>query len=474
MNIEQLETEMQGSAAAGRRNLICEYYPLLQEVLARLEREASEQHTGVFSPPFAMPALDRGMEELFSVATAGWQPLGHYRGTELVLLDLMQNPGTYTTKTLASLIIVARAIEYIRRTGEKIAIIAPTSGNKGVALRDAVERALRVGLVTPDQLRVLVIAPEAARRKLRNGALATTDEWRRRNPLLIYGGQNASDVKEIARSFVSTYGADLKRKHNVNAWFSLDLRNYQAADATRAFIECDIDPLAADGSVRRIHAHAVSSAYGLLGYELGLQVLRANRKVHNETTPGFFLVQHLATPDMVLSLYNDSFSREKLPKYTRNPLTGMYEQRTNAHFPYRTFSQVEVVDPTFYTREPVTSDRMNALIRRHGGGGMVVSLWECLERYSQVRMLLERGGIEMPSDPRTILEWSLIMALVGVMNAIDRGVMPSAAKVVVHGTGLYTTRNTPPIDERAIRTVCTPQDIARALDFDLVHPAEAS
>ena len=31
---------------------------------------------------------------------------------------------------------------------------------------------------------------------------------------------------------------------------------------------------------------------------------------------------------------------------------------------------------------------MNAIIRRHGGGGIVVSLHECLARYPQIRALL--------------------------------------------------------------------------------------
>ena len=57
------------------------------------------------------------------------------------MLDLTGNPGTHTTKTFASLLIVARAVEYIRRTGEKVVIFSPTSANKGTALRDAVLRA---------------------------------------------------------------------------------------------------------------------------------------------------------------------------------------------------------------------------------------------------------------------------------------------------------------------------------------------
>jgi hypothetical protein len=446
------------------RNLLCDYHPLLRAVMARLEMERGADRSTMFSPAFRLPALDAQMRKLFAVGTASWGSLGSYRDRDLVLLDLMQNPGAETTKTTASLLMVARAIGHIRSTGEKIVIIAPTSSNKGVALRDAVERALSAGLVTPEQLRVLVLAPHSAKRKLRNGKLATDAELRQLNPLLVYDGTNASDVKEIARSFVTTYADELLTKHGTRLWFSLDLRNYQAADATRAFIEDDVDSLGSGSSQPRMHAHAVSSAYGLLGYQLGLEVLEQQGRARPARQPGYFLMQHLATPDMVLSLYHDSFSRENVPRYERNALTGLYEQREDQHFPYFTFSPGEAIDSTFYTREPVTSNRMNTLIRRNGGGGIVVSLAECLARYAQVRMLLERCGVPVPADPRMLLEWSLIIALVGVLNAIDRNLISTGTKVVVHGTGLYTTASAAAIDDRATRIVRSAAEVAQALE----------
>jgi len=45
------------------------------------------------------------------------------------MLDLAREPGT-TPRDFASLLIVARAVQYIRRTGEPIMIFSPTSANK--------------------------------------------------------------------------------------------------------------------------------------------------------------------------------------------------------------------------------------------------------------------------------------------------------------------------------------------------------
>jgi hypothetical protein len=470
MSTNQLELAEMADAAqetgrdGGRRNLLCDYYPLLERVMQRLASEAhGDPHSEAFQPPFALPTLDRSLRDFFGAATASWAPLGDYGETPLTLLNLMENPGTRTTKTMASLLMVARAVNFIRRTGEGIVIVAPTSGNKGVALRDAVERAIATGLVRPDQLRVLTIVPLSSRRKLRNSRLASEAELRNANPVFAYGGAHASGVKELAREFVRAYGGSLREKHGLNAWYALDLRNYQGADAARAFIENDVEPLQPPGKGLRIHAHAVSSAYGLLGYHLGRAILRDAGQAASQGEPGFLLVQHLATPDMVLSLYHDSCSRQNIPNYRRNSSTGLFEQFVDPHFPQQTLSPEESIDSTFYTREPVTVQRMNALIRSQGGAGMTVSLWECLSRYGQIRMMLERAGVAVPADPREILEWSVIMTLAGVMNALDRKVLSRGSSVIVHGTGLYSTGDTPDIDARAVRLVQTPQDMASAL-----------
>nr|WP_329833115.1 DUF6002 family protein [Streptomyces sp. BE133] len=239
---------------------------------------------------------------------------------------------------------------YIRRTGEPVMIFTPTSTNKGTALRDAVARALATGLATPDQLRIATLAPASGRSKLRAGSLSDDAELRARNPLMVYDGERAEDVKALARQFTDAYAADLKRRHGVNLWFSLDLRNYLVADTARAFFEQDADPTDAAGP--RLHAHAVSSACGLLGYHAGRDVLEAAGAARPASRPASLLVQHLGTPDMVLSLRRGSFDRAGLPGYERGG-DGLWRQRADPHFPDVADEVDEILDPTFYThRQP--------------------------------------------------------------------------------------------------------------------------
>jgi hypothetical protein len=312
--------------------------------------------------------------------------LGEYKGRRLSLLNLMMNPGTRTTKTFASLLMVSRAVRYIRDTGEAILILTPTSGNKGIALRDAVERAIQTGLVRKEQLRIMTLLPSNSSSKLRASTLSTDPELRRLNPILAYGGEERQQVKTIGRAFVDTYAAELKKKHKINVWYSLDINSYKVADAARAFFDFETFPAtAADASRSYIHAHAVSSAYGLLGYNLGCQVLEQQGIITAGARPGFFLVQHLDTPDMVLNLHFGSFSRQNLPEYRLDPLDGLYKQDRDPRFPLATFAPRETLDSTFYTQEPSTSPEMNSLIQRYGGGGVVVSLYECWNRYAQIR-----------------------------------------------------------------------------------------
>ena len=97
----------------------------------------------------------------------------------------------------------------------------------------------------------------------------------------------------------------------------------------------------------------------------------------------------------------------------------------------------EMLDTTFYTLKPPTSPIFSPIINKFGGGGIVVSLHECLERYPLVRRMLQQVDINISPDPRQVTEWSIIMALTGVLNAIDRNIIPSQAEITVHGTGYY-------------------------------------
>lgn len=102
--------------------------------------------------------------------------------SRLVLLDLMGNPGTLTVKTLASHVIVARAVRHTETTGEPVMLVTPSSANKATALRDAVLRAYRTGLATPAELRIVSLVPDASRAKLWSSALSEDAELAERNP----------------------------------------------------------------------------------------------------------------------------------------------------------------------------------------------------------------------------------------------------------------------------------------------------
>ncbi|BCJ28482.1 DUF6002 family protein [Actinocatenispora sera] len=438
-------------------NLILDYYDRLPEVVAARVHDPSPVTDPVaFSPGFRFPELDDGLREFFSVATACWWQLGEHDSHRLQLLDLTRAPGTRTTKTLASLLIVARAVEFIRQTGEPVLIFTPTSANKGTALRDAVQRAIRCGLVTPDQLRVAIVAPASCLPKLRGG-LSTGDVALdpRRHPIFLYDGESPEGVKALAREFADRYAG----KIGAHLWFSLELRNYLVADAARAFFEHDVAPTV--GAAPRWHAHAVSSAFGLLGYNLGRDVLEERGMAEAAQRPGFLLVQHLDTPDMVLSLRRGGFDRSLLPTYRYGG--GLYRQEADPHFPAATFDPDEVLDPTFYSHAPATSPAMNELIARYGGDGVVVSLYECLQRYPQIRELLAATDRPVPADPRRLREFSLVMALTGVLNAVQRRLVPDGTDLVVHASGSYTVDDYPPLAAADTVPVRSVADIAKVL-----------
>ncbi|TCO45320.1 DUF6002 family protein [Actinocrispum wychmicini] len=412
-------------------NLLADFYDLLPRAAEPSMLDPAVADPAAFSPGFALPELDSDVLGFLSVATARWRPLGEYAGHRMTMLDLTGNPGTGTTKTFASLLIVARAVAYIRRTGEPVVIFSPTSANKGVALRDAVLRAIDAGLVTPSQLRVVVLAPMSCAHKMRASRLSTDEYLRALNPLLLYSGPKAEDVKALGREFVDRHAAALRRDRGINLWFTLELRNYIVADTARAFFEHQVAPV---GDTPRVHAHAVSSAFGLLGYHRGREVLEDMGSVDRASRPASLLVQHLGAPDMVVNLRHGDFAETRRPEYRLDPETGLYRQSADIRFPQVTYDPAEVLDPTFYTRAPATSPAMNDLITRHGGDGVVVSLAECVARYPALRLMVDH----LPADFRELREWSLVMALTGVLNAIDRGLVEAGREVVVHGSGCYT------------------------------------
>lgn len=452
------------------KNALTHYHAELQHALSALERDRADSGEG-FSPAFRLPEPSPALEQFFSVSGIGIAELPAYRGHSLRLLDLMRNPGTRTTKTLASLIIVARAVRHITETGERILIVTPSSANKATALRDAVYRAISVGLVTADQLQITSVVPEVSTAKLWSSPLSEDALLRRRNPLVVHGSEEPASVKELAAAFTAEHTERLRRQYGVRVWYTLGLNNYRAADMIRAFAERDLLPATGNAAGTRTHVHSVSSAFGLLGHDLG------HRKVtesDGRTLPQarYFLVQHLGTPDMVLSLRHGTHDRANLPAYRFERAEGLYRQEEDPHFPSTTFAPEEQLDPTFYTRRPATSAQMDPLIAAQGGGGLVVSLHECLSRYAEVRGLLAAADVALPADPRRLREWSLVMAATGTLNAADRGLLPDSDDVLIHASGSYSDQDYRPVPDHHRLTAADVTTLAGHVE-DAVRAATA-
>ncbi|MFF7772730.1 DUF6002 family protein [Streptomyces massasporeus] len=433
------------------RNVLDRYF----EQIRAAARKATAART---SPPLiplemdAKPAAFTRFTEVTDVGLTQIRP-------QLYLLDLMRNPGARTTKTVASLLMIARAVSHIRRTGERVLLVTPTSGNKGTALRDAVARAYETGLATPDELRIVMLAPEASRSKLRDCPLTVEPSLRTANPVVVADVERPGDVKELSREVVERSAAEILGTTGFRIWYTLDLDNYRIADAVRAFVEAELLPVT-EQSAPRLHAHAVSSAFGLLGYHLGHQLLGDGATGLPEPArhPGFFLVQQLATADMVTSLLGT-----KAPEYTLDEAAGLWRQSAAPEFPAVTDHPQEVIDATFYTKEPPTRTQVNEIVARHGGGGVVVSRRDCLEKFGEVRSLAADAGITIAADPSLIREWSLVKAITGVLVARERGLIAADTDVVVHASGYYSDELLAPLRDEHLTRVGTADDLAKVV-----------
>jgi Family of unknown function (DUF6002) len=414
-----------------------------------------------FAPGFQLPALTPELRRFLAASELAFSPMGEYRGRRLTLLDLMRNPRTRTTKTFASLVMVARAVRHIHETGQPVMLLTPSSGNKGTALRDAVLRALEVGLVGPQELNVAMVVPVASCAKLWASPLSADPGLRQRNPVVVHPGGDPAAVKILARQVADACAPGLRSLSGTNLWYTLDIENYIAADAVRAFVEAESLPPPPDAG--RLHVHAVSSAYGLLGHHFGATLLAGGE----DAPPArYLLVQHLDTPDMVLSVHSGSTSRGRalgVPAYAYDRGAGLYRQSASPHFPATTLDPAERVDATFYTHRPPTSEAMSSLISAHGGGGIVVSLHECLSRYAQVRALLADAQVALPADPRRLREWALVMAMTGVLNAIDRDLVRDQDDILVHGSGSYSDADFDCIPAQFLHTAADAAELRRVI-----------
>ncbi|MGH3401119.1 MAG: DUF6002 family protein [Streptosporangiaceae bacterium] len=421
------------------QNALLDHLDFVRHALREVGVEAETPY--LFAPPFELPDSGPTLTSFFAAADMGVTRLGSYAGQEVALLDLMRNPRAKTTKTYASLVIVARAAQYIHEAGEPITIVTPSSANKGTALRDAVLRAYETGLVRPDQLTITTIVPASSQPKLWSSALNDDAYLRHANPVSVLSvEQPVSRVKEIVHELVVKRAQEFHAATGRRLWHTLSLDNYRAADAVRARVERDLSISAG----KRVHIHAVSSAFGLLGHHFGRMLLIRRGEEVSATPPAYLLVQHLARPDMVLHLYHGTFSGGHTPLYERGP-DGLYRQQQDPHFPMVTEDTHEMLDSTFYTAQPATSPAMDAIIAAQGGAGVVVSHQECIQRYTEIACLLGQAGIALPQDPSRLREWSLVMAMTGMMAALDRGLLPSCDDILVHGSGCYSQDDYTPI-----------------------------
>ncbi|WP_404954554.1 DUF6002 family protein [Streptomyces sp. 147326] len=414
-----------------------------------------------FQPAWELPERTPALDSLFAPATLAASSLGEYKGRQLLFLDLTGNPRTRTTKTFGSLAIVARALRHIDTTGERVMLVTPSSANKAVALRDAVLRAYEAGLASPDSLRVAVVVPDSSLQKIWDSPLSGDPGLAEPNPIALYDGPRSEDVKDITTAAVTQVADEVLQDTGFRIWYSLDPRNYMLADVVRAFFEEEALP---PGDRTRWHAHAVSSGYGFLGHDLGARsLLRENPQRRGDTR--YLLVQHLATPDLILG-HRAAADAYQVPEYAPEPQTGLYRQVGAGHpnFPAVCYSPTEQVEATFYTRQPATTPLIRDLMTRHGGDGLVVSLPECLARYQEARRLLAAGGMtRLPLDPRRLREWAMVMATVGALTAIDRGLVPEDAEVLVHGSGAYSEGEYETPDPRQLHSVSTADDVALLL-----------
>ncbi|ADU68027.1 DUF6002 family protein [Pantoea sp. At-9b] len=415
-------------------NLVERYYNLLlssEELFSSTIKNGFSGYPNTFDPDFKIPALDEKLISFLEPTKASIVSIGKYKGREISLFNLMKNPETNTVKTFAATLLIARAVSHIREKHEKIIVFSPSSGNKAIALRDAVLRAIKCDLVSPEELRIITLTPKDTKEKLRVSELSSDKYLKNLNPAFVLDTDSPEKVKDIGNKFKERFND--KNKSHTKLWHSLKLENYRFADQIRAFYDYEFGELENN---KCVHVHSVSSAYGFLGYKTGVD--RLNDLGCKTQMPAFLLVQHLATSDMVDFLLTGSFESPKnIYSLSKD---GYYHQSNLKNYPFRTSSIKEILEQTFYSHKPATVHEMTDIINTYGGNGVVVSLLECLERYALIREMLCNAGVSLVADAKNVKEWSLIMALTGAMNAIDRNLIrEDMSNFVIHGTGYYSS-----------------------------------
>jgi hypothetical protein len=307
---------------------------------------------------------------------------------------------------------------------------------------------------------VVTVVPANSLPKLWASELDADPDLRRMNPMAVYSGADREYVKKMTTAAVDELTTVGSTAGAFRVWYTLNPNNYRLADLVRALFEYDFFP----PRTERWHAHAVSSAYGFLGHDLGRR-LSAEAGVVHEVPQKYLLVQHLETPDLVSAVTGADI--ESVAQKIYEPgANGRLVRPLDAdpRLPESCYSVDERLERTFYTRRPPTTDAVRDLLTRRGGDAMVVSLAECFDRYPFVRTLLQGGGFDrLPQDPRWLREWAMVMAMVGCLNAIDRGLIPAGVDVVVHGSGAYSEGEFEQIDRGKLIDVNSSDDVGRVI-----------
>ncbi|MFE9337637.1 DUF6002 family protein [Streptomyces sp. NPDC007063] len=396
-----------------------------------------------FVPYAELPALDGPLRGYLAAAGTRVTRLPDHRGVRWQLFDHCTASEGRTAQPDAALLLIARAVQHTRRTGRRIALLAPSSGNLASALREALLRAHRYGLAQPDQVRVIALVPAAARHRVADSPLARHPELRRRNPLVVHHGAEPGSVHELAAAYCRAHARALHTGTGTALWYIRDPVEHRAAAALRAFVERDA--LGAAPAAGRVHAQTADTGSAALGHRAG-SVLAADGAA-DTAGPRPLLVQQPRTCGLVLRLLTGSCSLEGAPRYRYDAARRLYHQAVGTpdpHFPRTAHHPEEVVEPAFFTRAPGTAPEVSALLRAHGGTGIVVSRYECLARYPSLRALLAPAGVALPADPARLADWSLVMALTGALNAAERG-LPAAPEVVVHRTAAHSAADRAPV-----------------------------
>ncbi|WP_432069770.1 DUF6002 family protein [Streptomyces sp. AA1529] len=396
-----------------------------------------------FAPDGELPALDGPLRGYLAAAGTRVTRLPDHRGVRWQLFDHCAAAGSRTAQPDTALLLVARAVQHTRRTGRRIALLAPSSGNLASTLRDALLRAHRYGLAHPDQVRVIALVPAAARHKVADSPLARHPELRRRNPLVVHHGAEPGAVHELAAAYCRAHARALRTGTGTALWYVRDPVEHRAAAALRAFVERDA--LGAAPAAGRVHAQTADTGSAALGHRAG-SALAADGAA-DAAGPRPLLVQQPRTCGLVLHLLTGSCSREGAPRYRYDAARRLHHQAAGSpdpHFPRTAHHPEEVVEPAFFTRAPGTAPEVSALLRAHGGTGIVVSRYECLARYPSLRALLAPAGVALPADPARLADWSLVMALTGALNAAERG-LPAGPEVVVHRTAAHGAADRAPV-----------------------------